>query len=162
MTGCTIVWLPGKDDFCKALWRLGFQPPFPGPRILNPRGVPSIPAGAPLQAGSEDTPAGGTPRKGRSPTPGGSAQRPRRGTRSTPAPATPPAVPLHNLRLLLRSMAAVLRRDTVRPPLIRCTNMLDQPCCGVLCPYLRGLVGRPLVIPTPFVWRRLAGASNMV
>ena len=120
MTGCTVVWLPGKDDFSKALRRLGFQPPSPGPRILNPRGVPSIPAAAPLQAGSEGTPAGGTPRTGRSPTPGGSAQRPRRGTRSTPAaPAPPPAVPLHNLRLLLRSMEAVLRRDEVCPLLTR-------------------------------------------
>ncbi len=130
-----MAWLPGKDDFSKALWRLGFRPPSPGLRVLNPRGVPSVPAAAPLQAGSEDTPAGGTPRTGLSPTSGGSAQRPRRGTRSTPAaPAVPPTVPLHNLQLLLRSMEAVLRRHEVRLPLIRCTNMLDQPCCDVLLP----------------------------
>ena len=119
-SGCTVGWLPGAHDFSEALVRLGFQPPSPGPRILNPRGVHSVPAALPLQSGSMDTPAGGTPGTGLPPTPGGSSQRPRRGRRGAPAaPAPPPAVPLHNLRLLLRSMEVVLRRDKVCPSLAR-------------------------------------------
>ena len=112
--GCSVAWLPEGTDFQHALTRLGFR--LPAPRT-SPRDVQSIPPGSPVQAALADTLRGATPQTCPSPMMGGSAQRPRRGKRGTgeraaAAPAAPP-LPLHNLRLLLRSMAAVLRRVKV-------------------------------------------------
>ena len=158
-------WLPGRHDYIIALGRLGFRPPFPGPRILNPCGVPSIPAASPLQSGPADTSAGGPPGTALSPTPtpGGSAQRPRRGKRGAPAaPAPAPAEPLHNLRLLLRSMEEVLRRDGVCPLLTR----LHAAAWSAILQRLVSLTPADVMVGSllcPHLWygRHLAGLNTV-
>ena len=113
LAGCDITWLPGAAEFQDALQRLGFRPPAlrASPRDVLRVTAPTLPGAAPCA----QTPAGGTP--GPSPSPAtGSSQRPRRGRRGVAgglAGPADPAVPLLNLRLLLRSIAAVLRRGKV-------------------------------------------------